>query len=144
MNNNFLVTNETSCHWFSRTTQLRVKIIGWSLREWPKIVIHHTVFYFFHIILCSVNNRRSLISSANKKTAFSNPVLWCHPRTTQVDLWRHPNAGHWYCDVIFVDCSCVRKLTQSWYSLVDIIRAYQSPTTRNSPCRVWQLDGKFL
>ena len=41
-----------------------------------------------------------------------------------VVLWRHANAGYWHCDVIFVDCSCTRKLAQNdlhyWITTVNI------------------------
>ena len=36
VNNDFWVTSEAICHWFSRVTKSRVKIIGKSYHEWPK------------------------------------------------------------------------------------------------------------
>ena len=36
VNNDFLVTSEVICQWFSRVTKSRVKIIGKSPHEWPK------------------------------------------------------------------------------------------------------------
>ena len=36
VNNDFLVTSETICQWFSWVTKPRVKIIVKSLHEWPK------------------------------------------------------------------------------------------------------------
>ena len=30
----------------------------------------------------------------------------------QFNLWHHANAIYWHCDVIFVDCSCTRKLAK--------------------------------
>ena len=33
---------------------------------------------------------------------------------TTIDLWRHAIARYWYCEAVFVDCSCLRKLAQSW------------------------------
>ena len=36
----FLVMNEAIYQWFSRVTKSRVKIIGISHQEWPKLVIH--------------------------------------------------------------------------------------------------------
>ena len=48
--------------------------------------------------------------------AFSD-IAFCD--VTTVDLWRHANAGYWHCDVIFVDCSCTRKLAQRRSSLMN-------------------------
>ena len=36
VNNDFWVTSEAICQWFSRVTKSRVKIIGKSYHEWPK------------------------------------------------------------------------------------------------------------
>ena len=36
VNNDFLVTSEGICQWFSRMTKSRVKITGKSPHEWPK------------------------------------------------------------------------------------------------------------
>ena len=36
----FWVTSEAICQWLSRVTKSRVKIIGKSHHDWPKIVIH--------------------------------------------------------------------------------------------------------
>ena len=36
VNNNFWVTSEAICQWFSRVTKSRVKIIGKTHHEWPK------------------------------------------------------------------------------------------------------------
>ena len=36
VNNDFWVTSEAICQWFSRVTKSQVKIIGKSHREWPK------------------------------------------------------------------------------------------------------------
>ena len=40
VNNDFWVTSEAICQWFSRVTKSLVKIIDKSHHEWPKIVIH--------------------------------------------------------------------------------------------------------
>ena len=40
MNNDFLVTREVICQWFSLVTSLLVKIVGKSPHSWLKIVIH--------------------------------------------------------------------------------------------------------
>ena len=56
MNNDFLVTSEVICQWFSRVTKSRVKIIGKSPHEWPKKSLFtetNVSFYFLHAILCS-------------------------------------------------------------------------------------------
>ena len=36
VNNDFWVTSEAICQWFSRVTKSRVKIIGKSPHEWPE------------------------------------------------------------------------------------------------------------
>ena len=46
-----------------------------------------------------------------------------------LDLWRQENAGYWYCDVIFVDCSFTGKLAESLSSLVNNKREYRLSIT---------------
>ena len=51
VNNDFLVTREVICSWFSLVTSSLVKIIGKSPHSWPKIVIHGNsciILYIFH------------------------------------------------------------------------------------------------
>ena len=50
-------------------------------------------------------------------------LVYCD--VTSVPLWRHANAVHCYCDVIFVDCSCTRQLAQSRYSRINYKREYR-------------------
>ena len=50
MNNDFLVTRDVICQWFSRVAKSREKIIDKSLHSWPNIVIHGNsciVLYMF-------------------------------------------------------------------------------------------------
>ena len=48
---------------------------------------------------------------------------------TTIDQWRHMN---WYCDIIFIDCSCTQKLASSWSSVVNYNHDYQFPAIRYS------------
>ena len=73
------------------------------------------------------NNHWSLISLLLPRTAITSLVLWRHHTITYVDLWRHTNGWHWHCDIIFVDCTCTRKLAQSWYLLMNINQEYWYP-----------------
>ena len=105
VNNNFWVTSEAICQWFSRVTKSRVKIIGKSHHEWPKkslFTVTNVLFYFLHAILCpgthnsAKNHHRLLISQLSPRTAFSDIALWRHhcwsvtSREHQIlALWRH-------------------------------------------------------
>ena len=60
------------------------------------------------------NNHQLLISPFSSRTAFTNFVA-----SPYFNLWHHAYVRYWHCDVIFVDCSCILKLTQIRYSLVD-------------------------
>ena len=105
VNNDFWVTSEAICQWFSRVTKSRVKIIGKSHHEWPKkslFTVTNVLFYFLHAILCpgthnsAKNHHRSLISQLSPRTAFSDFALWRHhgwsvtSREREIlALWRH-------------------------------------------------------
>ena len=75
--------------------------------------------------------------SAKKGRSFLNK--YCD--VTTGDLWRHANVGYWHCDVIFVDCSCTRKLAQRWSSLVDNSREYRFLATRHSQLSVYESNN---
>ena len=105
MYNDYWVTSEAICQWFSRVMKSRVKIIGKSHREWPKkslFTVTNVLFYFLHAILCpgshnsAKNHHRSLISQLSPRTAFSDFTLWRHhcwsvtSREREIlALWRH-------------------------------------------------------
>ena len=105
VNNDFWVTSEAICQWFSRVTKSRVKIIGKSHHEWPKkslFTVTNVLFYFLHAILCpgthnsAKNHHRSLISQLSPRTAFSDFALWRHHGWSVTSrerkilaLWRH-------------------------------------------------------
>ena len=69
VNNDFLVTSGVICQWFSRVKKSRVKIIGKSPHEWPKIVIHGNECIILFLIRyfmswsyrSATNNHRSVI-----------------------------------------------------------------------------------
>ena len=90
VNNDFWVTSEAICQWFSRVTKSRVKIIGKSHHEWPKnryswqrmyYFISYTLFYVPGIHNSAENHHPSLISQLSPRTAFSDfvtpPELIC-------------------------------------------------------------------
>ena len=104
VNNDFWVTSEAICQGFSRVTKSRVKIIGKSHHEWPKIVIHGNeciilflVRYFMPWTHNSAkNNHRSLISQLSPRTVVSDLALWRHHNGSLTSrereilaLWRH-------------------------------------------------------
>ena len=54
VNNDFLVTSEVICQWFSRVTKSRGKFFGKSPHEWPQkslFTVTNLLFYFLHTIL---------------------------------------------------------------------------------------------
>ena len=60
VNNDFWVTSEAICQWFSQVTKSRVKIIGKSHHEWPQkslFTVTNVLFYFLHTILCPWNTQ---------------------------------------------------------------------------------------
>ena len=92
------------CQWFSWVTKSRVKIIGKSPHEWPKIVIHGneciTLFLIRYFIFwthrSATNNHRSLISPLSLRTVSSDLTLWRHHSWSVTSrerealaLWRH-------------------------------------------------------
>ena len=137
VNNDFWVTSDAICHWFSRVTKSQVKIIGKSHHEWPKIVIRGneciisflTRYFMSWTHNSTKNNHRSLISQLSLRDGI---FLTQHCDVTTVDLWRHANVWYWHCDVIVVDCSCTCQLAQRQSSLVNYNREYRFLTTRYS------------
>ena len=86
VNNDFLATSGVICQWFSRVTKSRVKIIGKTPHEWPKIVIHGneciilflTRYFISWTYRSATNNHRSPISPLSPGTVFSDLTLWRH------------------------------------------------------------------
>ena len=105
VNNDFWVTSEAICQWFSRVTKSRVKIIGKSHHEWPKncysrqrmhYFISYTLFYVHGTHNSAKNHHRSLILQLSPRTAFSDFALWRHQSWSVTSrereilaLWRH-------------------------------------------------------
>ena len=101
VNNDFLVTSEVICQWFSRVTKSRVKIIGKSPHEWLKIVIHGneciilflTRYFMSWTHHSAKNYHRSPLSL---RTVFFALALWRHHiwsvtsrERGALALWRH-------------------------------------------------------
>ena len=85
----------------------RVKIIGKSHHEWPKIVIHGneciilflTRYFMFWTQDSTKNNHRSLILPSSPRTVFSDYTLWRHRSwsvtSRELALWRHIRRLFW-------------------------------------------------
>ena len=140
INNNAWLTVKKRFYWsqvrnfandFHERCSQRVKIIGESLQEWQKkslFIASYTLCYF---------SRTQWKQSSSAYFTFSNLILRRHNRRMQADLWRHTNVRNWYCDILFVDCSCMCKLVQRWYSLMSINLEFF--TTRFSRPNMWEL-----
>ena len=85
-----------------------------------------------YAILCpeQTNPPRTPINRSIRHHRHGRSFLACD--VTTVNLWRHVNVRYWYCCVIFLGCSCTRKLAQSWSSMVNNNRDYLFPTNRYS------------
>ena len=116
------VTNENRCRIASRVTKKSL------------FTVTNVLFYFLHAILCHehTNPLKTIIERSFRHCCQGWHFLTQHYDVITIDLWRHANARNWYCDVIFVDCHCTRKLAQRRSSLVNNNREYRYPATRYS------------
>ena len=116
------VTSENHCRIASRVTKKSL------------FTVTNVLFYFLHAILCHehTNPLRTIIERSFRHCCQGRPFLTEHCDVTTIDLWRHANAKYWYCDVIFVNCHCTRKLAQMRSSLVNNSREYRYLATRYS------------
>ena len=130
VNNDFFVTGEVIRQWFSRVTKSRVKIIAESPHEC--IILFLTRFFMSWTDKSAKNYHPVLISPLLLRAVFSDLALWYH-HNWSVTL---ANMRYWYCDVIFIDCHCMRKLVQRRSSLVNNSREYRYPATRYSQLSV--------
>ena len=104
VNNDFWVTSEAICQWFSRVTKSRVKSFANRITSDPKIVIHGnkciilflTRYFMSWTHNSDKNNHRSLISQLSPRTVVSDLSLWRHhsgcvtSREREIlALWRH-------------------------------------------------------
>ena len=122
----------------SRVRRFANYFYEWRSHEWKclanhitndrKIVLHGNeciILLSLHTILCPERTiTRKTITSLMTVPSVS---AFLHHNT--VDLLRYANAGYWYYDVIFGDCSCTRKLAQKQSSLVNNNRGYRFVTT---------------
>ena len=82
--NDFFVTGEVICQWFSLVTSSLAKIIGKSPHSWPKkslFMVTNVLFYFLHAILCSehttpLKSPWPLLLPLSPRTVFSDLALW--------------------------------------------------------------------
>ena len=118
----------------------------WRSHEWKTLpnrltsdikalfTVTNVLFYFLHGISCNehTNPLKPIIDRPFRHCCQGQSFLTDNCDVTTIDLWRHANARYCYCDVIFVDCHCTRKLAQSRSSLVNNSREYLYPATRYS------------
>ena len=120
----------------SRVRRFANNFHEWRSHEWkllakritsdPKIVIHGNeciIIFLTRYISYVLEIADFAIVARDDLFYFSNCDV------TTVVLWPIANAGYWHCDVIFVDCSCTRKLAQRRSSLVNNNREYRFLTT---------------
>ena len=125
VNNDFFVTSEAIRQWFAE-----------SPHKWQKslFTVTNVLFHFLYAILCHehTNPLRTIIERSFRHCCQGRPFLTEYCDVITIDLWRHANAKYRYCDNIFVDCHCTRKLAQRRSSLVNNNREYRYLATRYS------------
>ena len=102
VNNDFWVTSEAICQWFSLVTSENHWQIASLVTQKSLFTVTNVLFYFLHAILCpgtnnsAKNHHRSLISQLSPRTAFSDFALWRHHSWSVTSrereilaLWRH-------------------------------------------------------
>ena len=130
----------------SRVRRLANGFHEWRSHEWkllanritsdPKIVIHGneciilflTRYFMFWTHNSLKHNHRSLISQLSPRTVVSDLALWRHHSGSVTSREREILALR----VMFVDCSCTRKLAQRRSLLVNNNREYRFLITRYS------------
>ena len=116
------VTSENHCRIAPRVTKKSL------------FTVTNVLFYFLHATSCNehTNPLKPIIERSFRHCCQGQSFLTEHCDVTTINLWRHANARHCYCDVIFIDCHCTRKLAQSRSSLVNNSCEYRYPVTRYS------------
>ena len=94
VNNDFLVTShEVICQWFSLVTKSRVKIIGKSRHEWPKIIIHGNeciiLFLTQYFMPWTHNPHKTIIDHS-----------FCHCRQGRIFWFSIVTSSQLICDVM--------------------------------------------
>ena len=86
MNNDFCITGEAICQWFSRVTKSRVKIIGKSHHEWPKMVIHGDkciiLFLIRYFISWTHNSAKNKPSIGHSAIVAKDGIFWLRIMTS--------------------------------------------------------------
>ena len=132
VNADFGVTSEAICQLFFSTDKVTSEN-HWQIasRVTPKSLFRVTNAFFLFLtryLMSWTHNSATTSPLSLRRQSFI--IQYCD--VTTVDLWRHANVGHWHWDVIFIDCSCTRKLEQRGSSLVNNSREYRYLTTRYS------------
>ena len=116
------VTRENRWQIASRVTQ---KIVTYG-NECVNLFLTRYFMFWTH------NVAKTIIDRWIRHCRQGRSFLTKNCEVTTIDLWRHANVDYWYCDVIFVDCSCKRKLAQRRSSLMNNSREYRFLTVRCS------------
>ena len=127
MNNDISVTNETFWKWCRRATQSPANIIGKSVYEWSKLVIHAKacILYFVRTILCFKQKNPM-------KTNTSYFFHSCYQgRSILTRYCGEREAGI----VIFVDYSNTLELVQGWYQFISLPKINLAPPNIHSECK---------
>ena len=104
VNNDFSVTREAICQWFSRTTKSRMKINGKSrhsrVSQKSLFTVTNVLFYFLHATLCPEHTiaLKTIIHRSLRYCCYGRSFLIEHCNVTTVDRCqsrqnRHANVG---------------------------------------------------
>ena len=141
LNNLWLTVNTNFCHSWGNDFH------GWRSYEWKSLPnrltsdenwywrqsIHHFISYTLAYALIELTKPLKQSSIAHFAIFSKGGFFWLGTVTSpQTNLWRHANARYWHCGVIFLDCSCTRKVAQMRSSLVNNKREYSFPATQYS------------
>ena len=131
------VMSQAIPQWFSWVSKSRVKVVAEKLHDWQKIPVQSNPLYVLFLTRYTMQwtyiiSTKTISSRSSHHFHQGLSFLIDHCDVTTVDLWRHVKARFWYCDVLFVDCSCSTYLMQSWSSPVNNKREYRSFATRYS------------
>ena len=128
VNNDFWVTSEAICQWFSRVTKSRMKINGKSHHEWHKTVIHGNKYIILFLTrylmslthIFSKNNHRSLISQLSPRTGFYDLTLWRHHNCSVTSREREILALTSYSSIVLARAYWRKGDRHYWITTVNI------------------------
>ena len=106
------------CQWFWRMTSSEHlwQIASLATKNsYARQLMHYYVSYTLCFIPEHTIPLKTIINHSFRHSCQRRSFLTYHCDVTTVYPWRLTNAKYWNCDVIFVDCSCTRKLAQIRY-----------------------------